>query len=91
MELQLKETHLLKHLVLELPQIHERLCLLMTIQMVTEHQIIWTISQTIVFEVSHVHLDNTEDMFVLTPLLENMYLQVLQYMQLTVQQEHIKN
>ena len=31
------EIHLLKHRVLELPQILERLCLLMAIQMVTEH------------------------------------------------------
>ena len=91
MELQLKETHLLKHLVLELPQIHERLCLLMTIQMVTEHQIIWTISQTIVFEVLHAHLDNMEDIYAWIHLQVNMFHQVLQCMQLIVHQEPIKH
>ncbi len=85
------ETRRLTHRVLELPQIHERLCLLMVIWMVMEHWIIWTISQTIVFEVLHAHLDNMEDIYAWIHLLENMYLQVLQCMQLIVEQEPIKH
>ena len=82
------EVHQLKHLVLERIK---RLCLLMAIQIVTEHWIIWTISQTIVFEVLHAHLDNMEDIYAWIHLQVNMFHQVLQCMQLIVHQEPIKH
>ena len=78
-------------LLIELLQIHELFCLLITIKMVTEHWIILTISQTIVFEVLPAHLDNMEGIYAWIHLLENMYLQVLQCMQPIVQQEPIKH
>jgi hypothetical protein len=53
-------THLLQHRVLERI---EQLCLLRRIEMVTGHWTIWRITQTIVFEVLHAHLDNTEGIY----------------------------